>query len=260
MKNGDRPALDVTGLCKSFLGQPVLESVSFTLPAGETLAILGESGCGKTTLLRIVGGLLPAEGGRITAGDREISHGTPRERGIVYLGQETLLFEHLDCFENIAFALRLKRLKSAAVHSRVEPLLRATGLVAHARKRSHELSGGQKQRAAFARAILADPRVLLLDEPFGSLDAITRQQMQTLFRDLRAQYSMTSIFVTHDLKEALAVGDRFAVLRDGRMRTFATRADFLKDDATGVRAEVGFWKEIADEIETDRATDDLGRG
>lgn len=226
----------------------VLSDVSFDLYAGETLVILGESGCGKTTLLKIASGLLPPTGGEFTIGGRAIGDLPIKERGVIYLDQEALLFEHLNVFDNIAFSRRLKKSDEKETRSAVETLLKALDMESHASKRSWQLSGGQKQRVAFARAILANPRLLLLDEPFCSLDGRNRSTMQELFRDLRRRYAMTCLFVTHDLKEALIVGDRFAYLEAGRLTLFPDRQVFLRSCATGVPDELAFWKRIGEEL------------
>lgn len=243
--------LQTTDLAKRYGRAVVLQSVSLSLQRGQTLAVLGESGSGKTTLLKIIAGLANADRGQIHLDGREVSNAPPRERNIVYLGQETLLFEHLDCFENIAFALRLRKLPATEVQTKVDDMLDEIGLTDHARKRSHELSGGQKQRVAFARAILAKPKVLLLDEPFGSLDGATRRHMQRLFQKLATHHAMTSLFVTHDLKEALQLGTAFAHLREGELTVFSSRDAFIDDPVTGIRDEIAYWRELRHPLEPD---------
>lgn len=240
----ETPRLSVTAVAKRYGRAEVLRDVSLDLEAGETLAILGDSGCGKTTLLRILAGLMPATAGDVRLNGRPLAGVAPRERQIVYLDQEPLLFEHLSVRENIGFAPRLKGRAAGEIDAAVGPLLAAIGLEAHAAKREWQLSGGQKQRVAFARAVLALPQVLLLDEPFSSLDGATRQSMRELFRDLRARYGLTTLFVTHDVKEALIVGDRFALLSQGQLRLFPDRDAFLSDEATGIPGEIRFWNGI----------------
>jgi heme ABC exporter ATP-binding subunit CcmA len=237
--------LAVRGLSKRFGAVEILRDVSFELHAGETLSILGDSGCGKTTLLRILAGLLPESSGEVLLNDRSLRGVPPRGRGIVYLDQEPLLFEHLTVAENVAFAMRLKHRPAAEVALAVQQMLEAVGLTEHAGKREWQLSGGQKQRVAFARAVLAMPQVLLLDEPFSSLDGRNRSAMQELFESLRTRYSLTSLFVTHDVKEALTVGRRFAMMAAGRLRISPDRQSFLNDEATGIPREIRFWNEAS---------------
>jgi len=242
--------LRVRGLSKAFGGVPVLREVALDLAQGETRAALGDSGCGKTTLLRILAGLLPPDAGTIELEGGSLADCPPQRRGIIYLGQQALLFDHLDCLGNVAFAPGLRGEPRRQREASARALLEATGLLPHARKRAWELSGGQKQRAAFARAILARPKLLLLDEPFGSLDGASRAEMQRLFRDLSRSRGITALFVTHDLKEALLVGDQFARLGDGALRSYDTRTAFLDDASTGIPEEIQFWRGIAHERES----------
>ncbi len=229
----------------------VIHKIALELFPGETLVVLGDSGCGKTTLLRVLAGQLRPDTGTIHVEQQEIFNLPAKERGIVYLDQEALLFEHLTVFENVAFGLRLRRVGNVTLRAQVEEMLAAVNLSQHGAKRSWQLSGGQKQRIAFARAILARPRVLLLDEPFGSLDSKARAEMQQLYRKLAAAFRFTALFVTHDIREALIVGDRFSWMSDGNMETYAGRAEFVADDRTGVQAELRFWQELSQETRSD---------
>lgn len=237
-----RRALQVHDLSAGYGAQPVVHNVSFSAEAGTTLVILGDSGCGKTTLLKAVAGLIPILGGQIELGGRRVEELPPGQRGIVYLDQEPLLFEHLSVAENIGFALRLRGTPAADVDREVQDMLAAIDLPGQEHKRESELSGGQKQRVAFARAILARPQLLLLDEPFSNLDARTRSQMQSLFADLSRRYALSSIFVTHDVKEALIVGHQSARLTQGTLTIYPDRAAFMSDETTGIPAEIAFWK------------------
>jgi putrescine transport system ATP-binding protein len=234
--------LDVQGLSAAYGAQPILKSVSFQLSAGQTMVVLGESGCGKTTLLRALAGLVEIDDGRILLNQRLVSELSPRERGIIYLDQEPLLFEHLTVAENIAFAMRLKREPAERIQAAVHEMLDAIELREHAGKRDWQLSGGQKQRVAFARAVLARPELLLLDEPFCSLDGRTRSQMQTLFATISQRFRLTSVFVTHDVKESLIVGDQFARMSGGELFLYRSRDAFTGDRSTGIPDEIAFWK------------------
>ncbi|MFO0820914.1 MAG: ATP-binding cassette domain-containing protein [Pirellulales bacterium] len=236
--------LRVESLRVAYGAQGVLEDVTFTVSAGQTLVILGESGCGKTTLLKALAGLVSRESGQVLLdGSEVVSLPLPR-RGVIYLDQEPLLFEHLSVADNLGFSMRMQGAKPEEIAREVERMLVALELANHGRKRDEQLSGGQRQRAAFGRALLARPRLLLLDEPFGSLDSRTRAQMQTLFASLSRQHHITSVFVTHDVKEALIVGDHIARMNEGRLIQYADRESFVRDDATGVRAEIDFWRSL----------------
>ena len=237
----DEAFVTVRGLSKAFGGERVLDRLDLDLAHSQTLAVLGRSGCGKTTLLKILAGLCAADEGSVRLGERDLDGVPPQARGVVYLYQEPLLFPHLDVFENVAFGLRLRRTPAAALRGRVEEMLAALELEAHARKRTAQLSGGQRQRVAFGRALITNPTLLLLDEPFGNLDVEIRGQMQRLFQRVARRFAITSLFVTHDLKEALLMGDRLALLRAGRLTAYASREAFVADPETGAAAERDFW-------------------
>ncbi|HEX6737887.1 MAG TPA: ABC transporter ATP-binding protein [Vicinamibacteria bacterium] len=240
MSGAAGPFLEVADLAKSFGGAAVLRGVSFELGQGRTLGVLGKSGCGKTTLLKLLAGLQAPDGGRVRLGGRDITRTPVEKRDVVYLYQEPLLFPHLSVFENVAFGLRLRR-EEPGLETRVDRMLASLDLEAHRGKAPHQLSGGQRQRVSFGRALMVRPALLLLDEPFGSLDSDTRGQMQELFQRVAAEYGITAVFVTHDLKEALRVGDSFAVIREGTLRRYASREDFVADPDSGVAQELDFW-------------------
>jgi putrescine transport system ATP-binding protein len=236
--------LNIQNLQKAFDGTPVLNGISLDLNARQTLAVLGRSGGGKTTLLKIVAGLLSADTGSIHLNGENLTQRPPQERGIVYLYQEALLFPHLNVFENVAFGLRLRHVAPADIQNRTEQMLVGLGLADHARKMPTALSGGQRQRVAFGRALIIQPRLLLLDEPFGALDVETRTQMQQLYRRVAQEQGITAIFVTHDLKEALVMGDRWGYLERGNLQIFNTLQAFADSEKTGVRQEIEFWKQL----------------
>ncbi len=241
--------LEINNLKKSFGHTPVLNGISFGLAERQTLAILGRSGCGKTTLLKIIAGLLepsPAESelGQVILQQQNISTQPPQQRGIVYLYQEALLFPHLNVFENVAFGLRLRKQPNTDVKNRVEAMLVDLGLTEHTRKMPTELSGGQKQRVAFGRALIVQPKLLLLDEPFGALDVETRGAMQVFYKRIAAEQGITSVFVTHDLKEAVLMGDQLGYMDSGNLHIFNDLQEFSNDERTGMRAEIDFWKKV----------------
>jgi iron(III) transport system ATP-binding protein len=227
--------LRITGLTKSFGPVPVLDCIDLDVPSGIT-AVLGASGCGKTTLLRLVAGFLQPEAGTIRLGGRVVAGEgrpvPPRARRIGYVPQEGALFPHLDVAANIAFGLGSAR-RSAAARARVEEMLDLVELPRGAAARQpHELSGGQQQRVALARALAPVPDVVLLDEPFSSLDAGLREETgRAVARALRASET-TTLLVTHDQGEALSLADQVAVMAGGRFLQVATPAEVYLDPAT----------------------------
>lgn len=243
--------LQITDLAKRYGVTAVFDAVNLELPRGRTLAVLGASGCGKTTLLRVIAGLEAADAGRIRLDGRDIEQLSPQQRQALYLYQEPLLFPHLDVLENVAFGLRLRRCPQRELRAICSELLAQLELEGLERRMPEQLSGGQRQRVAFGRALAVRPQ-LLLDEPFGSLDAQTRSSMQMLFQRVAAQYGMTTVFVTHDVQEALRIGDCFAVLAEGRLNSFASRADFCADPASGVARELAFWSQIAGSVQVQK--------
>jgi ABC-type Fe3+/spermidine/putrescine transport system ATPase subunit len=237
-------SLRVEQVVKRFGKEEVLHQLSFELAPYEVLSILGRSGSGKTTLLKIIAGLETEDEGSIYWNDQLMNPVPANKRGIVYLYQEALLFPHLNIFENVAFGLRIRKLPEAEVRLKVSAMLDRLGISDQAEKRPEQLSGGQKQRVAFGRALVINPRVLLLDEPFGALDTETRSQMQDLLIRVLKEGQTTAVFVTHDLKEALLVGDRLGKIERGSLHLYPNKEAFIQDPATGVQGELDFWKSI----------------
>ena len=232
----------VENISKSFGNETVLQNVNLILPVQQCLSILGKSGSGKTTLLKILAGLEQADQGTIWFNQEELQQLPSRERGVVYLYQEALLFPYLNVFENIAFGLRLRKMPNAKIKAKVLQMSKDLGLGGMESKMPEQLSGGQKQRVAFGRALIVHPKVLLLDEPFGALDAQTRREMQRLFLKISAQEKITAIFVTHDAKEALVVGNQLGLMESGRLNLYPNKAAFVQDAATGLPEEIAFWQ------------------
>mgnify|MGYP001353401263 CR=1 FL=1 len=236
--------LEVEKIYKSFQKEQVVKDLNFRLDAEHTLSILGKSGCGKTTMLKTISGLVKPDSGNIILKGEDITMEKPEKRNIVYLYQEDLLFPHLNVFENIAFGLRLKKIKESEIKIRVNNMIHSLELEDQTLKMPNQLSGGQRQRVSFGRAIITNPSLLLLDEPFGSLDSGTRQRMQVLFKKLSAEFKITSLFVTHDLKEALLMGDQIGYMREGMLKVYEDKADFVNDPETGVQNEIEFWDDL----------------
>lgn len=236
--------LTVQDIGKCFGQQMVLQGVALSVAERQTLSVLGRSGCGKTTLLKIIAGLIAPDSGTVRLHGAEITQKPTEQRNVVYLYQEPLLFPHLTVFENIAFGLRLRRLPNNDLTHRTTRMLEHLELEAHTKKFPHQLSGGQKQRVAFGRAIIIAPDVLLLDEPFSSLDPETRASMQHLFKQLAQEYGIASLFVTHDLKEAILMGDSIGYMEAGKLTTFASRQEFINHPDYGARNEIEFWSSL----------------
>lgn len=210
----------VHGINKSF-GRFALNNVDLKFPDGELTALLGPSGCGKTTLLRIVAGLDTPDSGWVEFDGQDYTKVDVRERNVGFVFQHYALFRHMTVFDNVAFGLQVKaraqRLPKAEIHDRVKHLLERVQLSALAKRYPAELSGGQRQRVALARALATEPKVLLLDEPFGALDAKVRKELRTWMRELHDEMHVTTLFVTHDQDEALEVADRVVIMNGGRV-------------------------------------------
>jgi sulfate transport system ATP-binding protein len=217
------------GVSKSYSAYPAIDRVSLTIENGEFVALLGPSGSGKTTLLRILAGLETPEAGKIWFGKKEVTKDKPSSRGIGFVFQHYALFGHMNVAQNIAFGLNvMKRSERPAKHkiaSRVEELLALVQLPGLGKRFPSQLSGGQRQRVALARALARNPRILLLDEPFGALDAKVRRELRDALRQIHDELKLTSIFVTHDQEEAFSLADRVALLNHGRIEQFAAPAE-----------------------------------
>jgi len=192
-----------------------LDRVSFSVRDGEIVALIGPSGCGKTTALRVAMGLEASTGGRVTVDGREV-RGCGHDRGMVF--QHAELLPWLSALQNVMFGLEMKGVRGAQLRDTAEKYLQLVGLKDSQNRRPHQLSGGMKQRVGIARALAIDPKVLLMDEPFGALDAQTREAMQAELLDIHARTGKTILFVTHDLDEAVLIADRIVVMMNGRVR------------------------------------------
>ena len=220
-----RVAASVRGVSKSFKGTKVLDDVSFDVAEGESLVLLGASGSGKTTILRIIAGLEEPDAGRVVLHDKDVTELPARERGVGVIFQDYALFPRMTVEENVGFGLRIRGRAQKERRETVGKLIELVGLKDHARKRPSQLSGGQQQRVAIARTLAYQPEVLLFDEPFGALDAQTRTRLRREIRALLRKINVPSVFITHDQEEALELGDRIAVLNAGRIEQVGTPDD-----------------------------------
>ncbi|MGE2837182.1 ABC transporter ATP-binding protein [Mycobacterium sp. SMC-4] len=232
-----------------------LDGLTLHIEPGELVALLGPSGCGKTTALRILAGLDEATSGTVTVGGVDVSAVPANKRDMGMVFQAYSLFPHLTVLENIAFGLKMRRKSKRDRMSRARDMLDLVGLTAHADKYAAELSGGQQQRVALARALAVQPRVLLLDEPLSALDAKVRTQLRDEIRRVQLEVGTTTLFVTHDQEEALAVADRVGVMNSGRLEQLAAPADLYANPATPFVADfVGLNNKVRAEVRNGRAT------
>ncbi len=207
----------VDAVSKRFGAFSALRDVTLEVPEGSLTALLGPSGSGKSTLLRIIAGLETPDAGAISIAGNDVTAARPQERGIGFVFQHYAAFAHMTVRENVAFGLRIRKRPRELVRQRVDELLALVGLTTWAEQRPHQLSGGQRQRMALARALAVEPRVLLLDEPFGALDATVRAELRQWLRRLHDEQGVTTVLVTHDQEEAMEVADRIAVMHEGEI-------------------------------------------
>ncbi len=220
--------LQVFDLHKSFDGHPALGSVSFGLRQGHILCLLGPSGCGKTTLLRLIAGLETPDQGKILFNGKDMTAVPPHRRGFGMMFQEYALFPHKNVYENLAFGLEIQGMNAAAVRRHVNEMLELVGMQGFEKRDTGLLSGGERQRVALARSLAPRPRLLMLDEPLGSLDRSLRERLIAELRKILRQVGVTAIYVTHDQAEAFAIADRIAVFHKGRMLQKGTPEEIYK--------------------------------
>ncbi|MFD2114715.1 ABC transporter ATP-binding protein [Paenibacillus yanchengensis] len=209
--------------------EAVLKDVSFTIERGRFYTLLGPSGCGKTTILRLIAGFIEPTAGNIYFNGKVINKIPANERQVNTVFQDYALFPHLNVFENIAFGLRIKKMKKAAIENKVQEALRFVNLPGYEQREITEMSGGQRQRVAIARAIVNEPEIILLDEPLSALDLKLRTEMQYELRELQRRLGITFIFVTHDQEEALAMSDEIFVLNNGLIEQSGTPNDIYDE-------------------------------
>lgn len=225
-------SIQIKNVSKAFGRFLVLEDINLEVPDGSLLALLGPSGSGKTTLLRIIAGLEVPDSGSVLYQEEDITHDSARERKVGFVFQHYALFRHMTVAENIGYALRVRKVPKAKIRERIKELLKLIRLEGLETRYPGQLSGGQRQRVALARALAAQPRVLLLDEPFGALDAKVRQELRRWLRKLHEQIHVTSIFVTHDQEEASELADRVVVMNQGRIEQIGTPPEIYDQPST----------------------------
>jgi len=229
-------SIEVKNLVKRFGQTTVCDKLNLSIPSGELVALLGPSGSGKTSLLRIIAGLENPDSGSVLFNGEDATHVTVRERQVGFVFQHYALFGHMSIFENVAFGLRVRpketRPSEAQIKAKVTELLKLVQLDWIADRYPHQLSGGQRQRIALARALAVEPKVLLLDEPFGALDAKVRKELRRWLRRLHDEMHITSVFVTHDQEEAMEVADRIVVMNQGRIEQQGTPDQVYDHPAT----------------------------
>jgi sulfate/thiosulfate transport system ATP-binding protein len=228
--------ITIQNVSKAFGTFAAVNQIDLEIPTGGFVALLGPSGSGKTTLLRIIAGLESLDAGKIVFDDQDFTYKTVKERNVGFVFQNYALFKHMNIFDNIAFGLRVKPRKSrpskAEIEKKVKELLKFIQLEHVAKRYPSQLSGGQRQRVALARALAVEPKVLLLDEPFGALDAKVRQELRHWLRDIHQKLNITTIFVTHDQEEALEMADTVVVMNQGRIEQIGSPVEVYENPAS----------------------------
>ena len=272
-------SLELKEIKKSFTeGEAVLDNISLEISKGEFITLLGSSGCGKTTTLRIIAGLEQPDAGSVWLDGREVTGLEPNQRDVNTVFQNYALFPHMNVAENIGYGLKLKKVPKSEIRKKVSQMLELVQLEGYEKRKPSELSGGQKQRVAIARALVNNPKVLLLDEPLGALDLQLRRAMQIELKHLQKKLGITFIYITHDQEEAINMSDRIAVMRDGRIEqigtpdeiynhpktsyvaTFVGNANILHGVVESVQGETAVVKIGNDKVAVDLGTDQQNAG
>ena len=223
--------ITVVEVTKQFGDFVALDDVSVAIPEGSLTALLGPSGSGKSTLLRVIAGLEKPDGGQVLLGDDDVTHQPARARGVGMVFQHYAAFKHMTVWENVAFGLKVRKRPKSEIETRVHELLELVQLEGLAKRYPAQLSGGQRQRMALARALAVDPEVLLLDEPFGALDARVRKELRAWLRRLHEEVHVTTIIVTHDQEEAMEVAGQIVVINEGRVEQVGTPRELYESPA-----------------------------
>jgi sulfate transport system ATP-binding protein len=224
--------IDAQTVSKRFADFTALERVTLQVQEGSLSALLGPSGSGKSTLLRIIAGLETPDSGTVLIDGNDVTNTRPQDRGIGFVFQHYAAFAHMSVRQNVAFGLSIRKRPHDEIRARVDELLALVGLTTWAEQRPHQLSGGQRQRMALARALAVEPRVLLLDEPFGALDANVRADLRRWLRRLHDEHGVTTVLVTHDQEEAMEVADSIAVMNEGRIEQVGSPQEVYDEPAT----------------------------
>lgn len=229
--------LSLENIEKSFDGDNILKNISLDIGRGEFVTLLGSSGCGKTTTIRIVAGLLTPDSGKVILNGKDITMLAPEKRDVNTVFQNYALFPHMNVEKNIGYGLKLKKMPANEIKAEVEKALSLVQLEGFEKRNPSQLSGGQKQRVAIARAIVNKPSVLLLDEPLGALDLMLRRQMQSELKKLQKALGITFIYITHDQEEALNMSSRIVVMRNGNIEQIGTPSEVYDTPKTAFVAE-----------------------
>lgn len=235
--NKENVLLKLERLHKTYDGEVVLDNLNLDIKEGEFITLLGPSGCGKTTTLRLIAGFTTPDSGKISFLGEDITYKKANERKVNTVFQKYALFPHLDVYENIAFGLRLKKMNEEEIKKRVKKMLEMVNLSGYAKRSIDSLSGGQQQRIAIARALVNEPKVLLLDEPLGALDNKLRKGMQTELINMQWELGITFVFVTHDQEEALSMSDRIVVMNEGKIEQIGTPTDIYNEPVNAFVAD-----------------------
>lgn len=233
----NKTILELKNIKKGFDATEVLQGINLTVHEGEFITILGASGCGKTTTLRIIAGLTDADEGEVWLEGENVTDFEPNVRNVNTVFQNYALFPHMTVEGNVGYGLKIRNIPKAEVKKRVKSILELVQLEGYEKRKPSELSGGQRQRVAIARAIINEPRVLLLDEPLGALDLQLRRQMQIELKKLQQQLDITFIYITHDQEEAAYLSDRIVVMHEGQIEQIGTPKEIFEHPATSYVAQ-----------------------
>ena len=225
-------SIEIRNVSKNFNAFKALDDINLDIQSGELVALLGPSGCGKTTLLRIIAGLETPDAGNIVFHGEDVSQHDVRDRNVGFVFQHYALFRHMTVFDNVAFGLRMQKVPAAELKQRVAEAIELVELGEYAARYPHQLSGGQRQRIALARALAVEPKILLLDEPFGALDAKVRKELRRWLARLHEEINLTSVFVTHDQEEAMEVADRIVVMNKGVIEQIGSPGEVYENPAS----------------------------